>query len=133
MYDLDHTFGGDLNISDTGDLALVHDDQWGLQRILRRLLTNPAATDVSGNVVATGDYLWQQDYGAGAGKKVGEIADVAEITALIRGQMLLEDAVAQVPEPEVTVTHVENGINVDVQYNDATTGKQKYLSFDVNI
>lgn len=133
MYDLDHTIGEDLALSDTGDIALVTDSQMSLQRILRRLLTNPQEVDVSGNVVATGDYLWQQTYGAGVGKQIGQNVDVAEIEALIRGQMLLEDAVAQVPEPVVTVTPIDQGVTVDVQYNDAVTGAQQILSFDVNI
>lgn len=133
MYDINHTVGTDLVLSDTGDLGIVTGDTMSVQRILRRLLTNPQETDVSGNVIATGDYLWQQSYGAGVPKQIGQNVDVNEIKAQIRGQMMLEDAVAKVPEPIVTVTPIDVGVSVDVQYNDATTGAPKFLSFDVNL
>ncbi len=132
MYDLNHYVGSDLVLSDTGDLAAVTSTNMGLQRVLRRLLTNPPQTDVAGNVISTGDYLWHQDYGAGVPRQVGQNVDTAEIKALIRGQMLLEAAVAKSPDPVITVTPIDTGISVDVQYNDAVTGVQQFLSFDVN-
>ncbi len=132
MYDLNHYVGSDLVLSDTGDLAVVTASDRGLQRVLRRLLTNPPQTDVSGKVVSTGDYLWHQDYGAGVPGHVGRNVDTPGIKALIRGQMLLEAAVAKSPDPVITVTPIDTGISVDVQYNDAVTGAQQFLSFDVN-
>ncbi len=132
MYDLNHYAGNDLVLSDTNDLAVVTSSPMGLQRVLRRLLTNPPETDVAGNVTSTGDYLWHQDYGGGVARQVGRNVNVAEIRALIRGQMLLEAAVAKIPEPMVTVNFIDGGVSVDVQYNDAATGLPQFLSFDVN-
>jgi hypothetical protein len=132
VYDLNHYVGGDLVLSDTGDLALVTGTVMGQQRVLRRLLTNPAEQDVAGNVTSTGDYLWHQDYGAGAGKLVGQNANVAEVTALVRGQMLLEAAVAHIPEPVISVAPIDQGVGVNVQYTDAASGTPQFLSFDVN-
>lgn len=132
MYDLNHYVGSDLVLSDTGDLALVGSEPMGLQRVLRRLLTNPPVKDDAGNVISTGDYLWHQNYGGGVPSEVGDNVDAAEVKALIRGQMLLEASVAKIPEPVVTVTPIDLGVSVDVQYNDAATGARQFLSFDVN-
>ena len=133
MNDLDHYFGNDLSLSATGDIAVTIDESTaGLQRILRRLLTNPPDTDAAGNVTASGDYLFHQDYGAGVPKQVGENVNTQAITSLIRGQMLLEAAVAKIPEPVIIVDAIPEGVSVSVQYNDATTGAQKFLSFDVS-
>ncbi len=132
MHDLNHYAGSDLVLSATNDLAVVTSSPMGLQRVLRRLLTNPPQTDAAGSVTSTGDYLWHQEYGGGIAREVGRNASVAEVRALIRGQMLLEAAVAKIPEPVVTVSAIDGGVTVDVQYNDAATGAQQFLSFDVN-
>jgi hypothetical protein len=120
MKDLYHYVGGDLAASITGDLQAVDGATKGQQRVLRRLLTNP------------GEYAFHPEYGAGLGQKVGAVADLAGITALIRGQVLLEDAVAKVPPPEIAVTTIPNGIAVNIKYTDAVTKSTQVLSFDVN-
>lgn len=132
MNDIDHYVGSDIGVSSSGDLALVTSSRMGLQRILRRLLTNPPETDAAGNVTATGDYLWHQNYGAGVPKQIGENVNVPEIKAMILGQMMLEASVAKTPEPVIAVTVIPEGVSVDVQYNDSVTGAQQFLSFDVN-
>lgn len=119
MNDLYHYFGGDLNASATGDLQPVDGTTRGQQRILRRLLTNP------------GDYIWHPDYGAGLPSYVGAVIDTAEIQALIRGQMLLEDSVASTPEPVVTVQEIAGGMTVNIQYTDADSKTPQALSFNV--
>jgi hypothetical protein len=108
MKDIYHYIGGDLSTSPTGDLRPVESTERGKQRVLRRLMTNP------------GDYIFHPAYGAGN-----------EWKALILGQMLLEDAVAQDPTPTVTLTIIEQGVSVYVSYTDATTGTPATLSFDV--
>lgn len=119
MIDIDQTFGGDLAASQTGDLATADGTSAGTQRVLRRLLTNP------------GDYLFHPSYGAGLPARVGTLADAAGIRALIRGQMLLEPAVARSPEPVVVVTDITGGIAVAIKYTDAASGAAAALSFDV--
>jgi hypothetical protein len=120
MNDLSHYIGSDLNLSITGDLQRVDGTVKGQQRVLRRLLTNP------------GDYMFHPTYGAGLAAQVGAVADMSKITALIRGQILLEDAVAQVPEPQIMVSAITNGISVYIKYTDAVSKTAQVLSFDVS-
>jgi len=47
MVDVQHRWAGDLAVTATGDLAVVTGGPLGTERVLRRLLTNPA------------DYIWQ--------------------------------------------------------------------------
>jgi phage baseplate assembly protein W len=119
MNDLYHYIGGDLSTSPVGDLMPVSDIERGRQRILRRLMTNP------------GDYIQHPDYGAGLGQKVGDIVNVGEWTALIRGQMLLEDSVASSPAPQISVQSITNGATVYIAYTDAPSGQAVTLGFDV--
>jgi hypothetical protein len=120
MNDLNHYVGSDLSASITGDLQQIDGATKGQQRVLRRLLTNP------------GEYLFHLDYGAGLGQMIGTVTDVAKITALIRGQILLEDAVAKVPPPQISVTAIPNGVAVNIQYTDSVTKSAQVLSFDVS-
>lgn len=131
MSDLNHFFGGDLSLSATGDLAKVDGSNQGMQRVLRRLLTNPAAIDSNGNVMVAGDYIFHPTYGAGLPRMVGDTVDVANIRGLVRGQILLESCVSRNPEPIVTVTEIIGGIAVHIHYNDAQTGGPVALAFDV--
>jgi hypothetical protein len=118
MPDLSHQFGADLAVGPTGDLAIVSASTLGQQRVLRRLLTNQ------------GDYIWQLAYGAGLAQFIGEPARVAQIRAVIRSQIFQEAAVAQTPEPVVTVTFDGAGtLFADIRYVDATTGQTQVLSF----
>lgn len=119
MHDLYHFPGGDLDSSSTGDLRTASASDRTIQRILRRLLTNP------------GDYVFHSEYGAGLGKKIGEAVRPGEWKALISGQMLLEQAVASHPPPAVKLALIEGGISVSIAYTDAITGTPETLHFDV--
>lgn len=119
MHDIFHVIGGDLEVSSTGSLLTSSGSERAKQRILRRLLTNP------------GDYVFHPTYGAGLGKKVGEAVKLGEWKALITGQMLLEEAVASKPPPEVKLTRFEEGVSVSLTYTDALSGSQEILSFDI--
>ncbi len=130
MNDLDQYFGSDISLTNTGDLMPVSGTAKGQQRIVRRLMTNPATMNPDGST-NVGDYLWHQDYGAGLPAKIGTVFNEAELRALIRGQMLLESCVAKSPEPQIGVQKIANGIAVSIIYNDAQTNAQQYLSFDV--
>lgn len=123
MADIAHQWGQDLSISPTGDLGTVDGALLGQQRILRRLLTNP------------GDYIWQLDYGAGLARFIGQPASVLQIQAVIRSQIFKEPAVAQSPEPTITVDASSASANaavyVSIQYVDAPSGQTQTLSFSV--
>lgn len=119
LQDLDHEFGGDLSVSQSGDLAVVGDLTRSQQRVLRRLMTNP------------GDYLWQPDYGGGLGKIVGTTKSPAEIVAIIRAQLRLEASVLQSPAPMVSVQILINGLAVTINYTEQD-GSSQILSFSVS-
>ena len=120
LNDLYHFVGNDVIASTTGDLQPVNGIQRGQQRILRRLLTNP------------GDYIFHTDYGAGLPAKIGDTANIQSIKALIRGQILLEEAVAKTPEPQIEVAAILGGISVTIRYADAESNTSAVLSFNVN-
>lgn len=132
MSDLYHYFGGDLAQSATGDLLKVDGTTMGQQRVLRRLLSNPALKDANGNVTVSGDYIFHPEYGAGLPRMVGDTVDIPKIKGVIRGQMLLESVVSQNPEPVVNVEEIPSGVSVYIQYNDKQTKKTAVLSFEVN-
>ena len=117
--DISHYWGSDIAVSAVGDLAPASGTLRGQQRVLRRLLTNP------------GDYEFHPDYGAGLPSYVGSVATPDEITALIRGQVMLEDAVARTPLPVISVASIANGISVQLTYTDAPSGQPVILAFSV--
>jgi phage baseplate assembly protein W len=120
MPDLFHFYGSDLVVGPGGDLATADSTQFGQQRVLRRLLTNP------------GDYLWNPTYGAGLAQFVGQPANAARIRSVIRGQIFQENAVARSPEPAIDVTADDIGtVTVQIRYADSATGETQVLSFTV--
>lgn len=119
MNDISHIITQDIGVSATGDMLAVSGSEMGKQRVLRRLLTNP------------GEYIAHPDYGAGMGLLIGRALDAGKVKALIRGQMLLESAVARTPEPQVSVSPIDGGLQCDISYTDAATGGAVALSFNV--
>lgn len=120
--DLYHYWSSDLTASNTGDLLTADGTERGQQRVLRRLMTNP------------GDYIFHPEYGAGLPQFVGKPLDAGKVAAVIRAQMLLEDSVAQLPPPVITVSSVASdpgSIAVAIAYNDAATSQPVVLSFNV--
>jgi hypothetical protein len=133
MPDLFHYYGGDLSVSASGDLLLADTTATGTQRIYRRLLTNPQLSNSSGNSVASADYTWHPTYGAGVPRKVGSPGNVPATRALIKGQMLLEAAVAPSPAPVINLTQTNNAVSAEIQYTDANTATPQFVSFDTSI
>ena len=131
--EINHYWGNDLQVGPTGDLALVDTTSWGQQRVLRRLLTNPAQPIPGNPDQLAADYIWHPDYGAGLPGRVGGVVNLVKIKALIRTQILLEAAVAKQPEPVITVRAISGGVSVYIRYTDAVTQLPVVLGFDVNI
>jgi hypothetical protein len=131
MNDIYQYFGNDVGTSATGDLQPVNGIELGQQRILRRLLTNPREVLPDGTILPP-DYIFHPEYGAGLPRMVGDTLDVAKIRARIRGQVLLEDAVARTPEPEVVVKPIHGGVSCTIRYVDAVAKAPAVLSFNVN-
>jgi phage baseplate assembly protein W len=117
MADISHIFGSDISLGPTGDLAFVSVPAVTLQRLLRRLLTNPGA------------YFWNVDYGSGLPAMVGTPANLQAITAIVRSQLSKESAVSQSPAPTVSVGTDNNGtVSLSIAYADAATGQTQVLS-----
>lgn len=117
MIDLYHYFGSDLSVSATGDLAFSAGTQFGQQRIVRRLLTNPVA------------YIWHTEYGGGLGALIGSPTTAGVIQGIIRGQISKEAAVSQTPTPTITVNGNNQGlVSATIQYADAATGENQVLT-----
>jgi phage baseplate assembly protein W len=120
MADLALTFGGDLAVGATGDLAVADGPALTQQRVLRRLLTNP------------GGYIWQLSYGAGLAQFVGQPGAPAAIQAVTRSQILQEAAVASHPAPSVTASGADDGtVSLSIAYTDAATQQTSTLTFQV--
>lgn len=118
LLDVSQEWGGDVQLSNTGDLALVGGNERGQQRLLRRYFTNP------------GGYVFQRLYGAGVLADIGSTNDPAKIGANIQAQTLLEDSVSPSPAPVVTVDLQPTGqLNADVAYTDQPSNTPTVLSF----
>jgi hypothetical protein len=125
LNDLNQAWGSDLSASPSGDLSTASGDLRTQQRIIRRLMTCPA--DPVNNLPP--DYVWHPTYGAGLPRFIGSDASTDEIVAVVRGQMMLEAAVAQKPAPTVTAQLITNGISLTLGYTDAISGNPQTLSF----
>jgi hypothetical protein len=120
MGDISHSFGSDIDLSAGGDFLYVDGDTLTQQRIIKRLLTAVSAD------------IWNLTYGAGLGQMVGETANVNAINNIVRSQIFQEQAVAQLPEPTVTVQAQATGVFVcTIAYTDAASGQQKILTLSI--
>jgi hypothetical protein len=112
-----------LAVNAQGDFATVAQEELTVQRILRRLLTNP------------GDLLAHPEYGAGIKRYIGQILTTekyGEIQSNIVSQILLESAVAKNPPPVVELQAYPNAINADITYYSASTNKPYSFSFEIS-
>jgi hypothetical protein len=117
--DIDHYWGSDVIAGLTGDLGRSSRATRSIQRVLRRLLTNP------------GEYIWHPTYGAGLAREVGKLVDRRKIQALIGGQMMLEASVARTPPPQVVCTDITNGLHVAIAYTILPDRQPVSLAFKV--
>lgn len=125
LYDIDHTYGEDIGVTATGDIALVSKSDRTIQRIIRRLLTVPTSP-INGS-----SYSWRPNFGVGLGSRIGEALDIRGITASVRSQMLREPTVQKVPAPKITVTPLgQIGATIDIVYID-NSGFPQSFSFDL--
>lgn len=118
--DIYHYYGNDIVLNSAGDMMTVNGVIRSQQRILRRLLTNP------------GDYWWHVNYGAGLPRFIGIALSQAvnqQIQGLITSQMFLEESVAKIPLPVISLQQVSSGIVVTINYTDAPTQTPQVLTF----
>jgi len=114
-----------LEVNLQGDLETVAQNNLVIQRIIRRLLTNP------------GDLLAHPEYGAGLRRYIGEILTTDkfdEIKSNIISQMFLEYAVSHNPAPVVVITPYvnKNAINADITYHEKNTGVPYSFSLQIS-
>jgi hypothetical protein len=117
--DVFHIFSNDLVVSANGDLLTAGSVDESQQRVLRRLLTNLQ------------DYIWQPSYGAGLPQKIGDPFDVSTITAIVTGQMYLEESVVRDPPPSIEIASFPNGMYVNIKYSEADSGLPAVLNVQV--
>lgn len=120
MPDISHTWGGDLDVSPSGDLLAADGVERAKQRILRRLMTN------------LGDYIWQPDYGAGLPGAIGDTG-TDRIVAAIRSQLMAETVIAKSPLPVIAVQAIDSGVFVRIEFQNALTGVQDTLQFNYTV
>ena len=99
-------WGQDLVLNASGTLATVSGWPQVRERIIRRLLTNPAQTLPDGSLTAA-DYIFDTSYGVGGGALVSQNPTQAWITALqqrIAAAVLSDVAADPGWNPQVTVT-----------------------------
>lgn len=128
LSDVSVYYGADHQTSNSGDLLTVSGTRRGEQRVIRRLLTNPA-TDTE-----PGDDAFAPTYGGGIPRAIGKPIDVPKLQAQCLAQMLLEDVVAKSPRPVITLTQSASdfgAIQVQLLYSDQPTNTPVSLSFTV--
>jgi len=111
MSDVSHEVGGDFTLDSGGNLVTVSGSSEGMQRILRRLCTNPD------------DYVWNSSYGAGLPAMIGDVGDVQNIQAIVSSQMALECDVDLSSSISVNVSEDEKGgFYCQIQYVSVADG-----------
>jgi hypothetical protein len=124
LYDINHNYGHDLQVSASGDLAVVSGEERSKQRVLRRLLT------------AINGYIWHVDYGAGIPNYIGQALSTdlfSEIKSLIQSQIALENSVSQDPAPKIYIQTISGGIFCQINYYLNPTQQPIVLNFEVSI
>lgn len=132
MTDVNHFWGNDISIAANGDLSFADGDTFAQQELLRALMTNPRWTDSTGSPIASPDYTWHPNFGAGIPRRIGRTLNASELRGVIQATIKTIAGIAQTPAPNVIVTPFNNGASVTIQYADAVTGQVATLSFDIN-
>lgn len=118
MPDAMHWWDDDLQVSNTGDIALSDGIDLSNQRIVRRLMT------------ILGEYVWHVEYGASVPKRIGDTLDLSLVESVIRNQIYLEEAVSKEDDITLEVSPILNGVFVSLVYIEALSGRQASLQFD---
>lgn len=115
-------FGNDLQLTLQGDLQSVDGVTLSVQRVVRRLLTNP------------GDYTMRPSYGAGLPRFIGESASPAiygQIRGLITSNMYEEASVSQNPAPKIELSGLSTFLLCVITYTVVLPNTQVVVSLNV--
>ena len=104
-------WGGDLILENRTSLQLA--TGWDLvrQRIERRIITN-SAQQLPDGTFTTADYIFDQNYGIGAGKMIGQPFDeqfVATLYQRIQAGVLADAAVSTTIPPSIQLIQTNGG------------------------
>lgn len=123
MADLALPWNGDLIVGPTGDFMVIAQNDpphisLALQRVIRRILTNPQVLSTTGQVTNIAEYLFHPDYGGGARATVDAPRSQALLDTLrqrIFYQISLEPFVVNgSPNNTVTLTPLQDGLQADI-------------------
>jgi hypothetical protein len=123
LYDVYLNWGNDFVLSSTNDLLLADGSNLSDQRIIRRLMTNPL------------DYIWDAVYGAGLPSYVGQpesTDNLDNIRSSITQQIFLENTVSQIPQPEIFMQTIQNGLFAQINYTLSPSQQAIVLNFEVS-
>lgn len=109
MSDVYLGWGGDIEFAPNGDFRMTTQRELAEQRLIRRLLTNPAVRDASGTITRRGDDLMDQDYGKGLGQMVDALA-TPENRQLVDAR--IRSAIAEEPD------FIDQTAPVDIVFED---------------
>lgn len=99
---------GDFQLLPNGSIGFVGGVHRLEQRVIRRVLTNPREILANG-VLVTSDYLFDQNYGTGATRIIGQPIDpdaIAKLTAKIRAGVIVDEGVDSSQSPEITLFYL---------------------------
>ena len=104
-------WNGDLELTSNGSLVFVSGVERVEQRIIRRFFTCPSETLDDGTFVLA-DYLFDQSYGLGAARLVGEKISnklAGQLTQKIRASVMVDEGVDTTKEPEINLFAAPTG------------------------
>ncbi|GBD57466.1 phage tail protein [Gluconobacter wancherniae] len=117
MKSISHVMGEDFPLL-SGSLVLIDGAEKTRQRLLRRLLT------------ISGDYIWQNDYGAGLPAMVGQTISTGVIQEIITAQVRQDIGVDAAQPVTVAVVPENSGVcTCTISYVDAESGMRSSLNF----
>jgi hypothetical protein len=134
------TYGGDFELTPTGDLMIIQDTPYypaaTIQRVSFLILTNPAIPNINGVGTSAPDDIFHPDYGSGARAFVGRPSALANIDALQRNilQGLADDPfISQSPAPSVIFTQGSDPSQILVTVSFTTVSGQSVTIPDLQL
>jgi phage baseplate assembly protein W len=134
MADISLPWGGDVDVDETGDILIADGPTEIAQRVIRRILTNPAIRLLNGQISSDCDYIFAPTYGGGVRVFVDAPMSTSilnTIKSMVSDQLSREDAVDVTIDPTVALTTMTNGIRLNISF--ATPNGQVVLLPEMEI
>lgn len=113
-------YGGDYQLTASGDLAIVQDTALypyaTIQRVTFLILTNPVIPNITNTASGEPDDIFNHTYGAGARAYVGRSSGSASVNIEamqnnIQSGLAADPYIAQNPKPTVTFSSLDNYVS----------------------